>query len=565
MWGRSQRRHLEGGLLVGLLLLVAAAGAQAPLAELFGEQLDVHVVNVDVVVTDRQGNLLTDLTRDDFELFEDGRRVEIAYFSRFAEAPPPAATPAEVAEADHDDDAGARAPTIGRAPLTWAILLDHANLRPGPRNEALRHLDELLEGAMKEGDRGIVATFDGQTFRVRGQHGGDRPQLRREVEALRRERWTPGSTVMQEMAIRSQIQTVVVDALVEGPMIGLEIGALIEAEAMRTRAAIAAVGSLLDVLAGVEGRLVIVYVGAGFQLLPAISITQYWRQRFPGLANGTEAPRPEDHQPRLHVDLARLYARISASRATFYTVDAGEGAMSMLGAEDPGFLETDIATISGTERMEEIGTVRELAERTGGLYFRGNPSLPQQLAAVRGDLENYYSLGYVPADPAPGRERRIRVEVKLPGARARYREGFRARSSEEQAQDVVVTALFADRTDNPLGIAIEVGQPRRQGRARGQLLPIEVHIPVDSLAFLAEDGVNRAALDLHFAVATPDGTIWRLDSRELPLVIPAEELAAALRQRVRYSVELPYPHRGMRVAVSVHDRISDVRSVATAP
>jgi hypothetical protein len=76
---------------------------------------------------------------------------------------------------------------------------------------------------------------------------------------------------------------------------------------------------------------------------------------------------------------------------------------------------------------------------------------------------------------------------------------------------------------------------------------------------------RRPPRGARFAVASPDGTIWRLDSRELPLVIPAEELAAALRQRVRYSVELPYPHRGMRVVVSVHDRISDVRSVATAP
>src|SRR5687768_2383715 len=69
---------------------------QQPAPPQFTEEIEVRVIDVDVAVTDRQGNPLTNLTRDDFELYEDGKRVDIAYFSRIADgriadmpAPPP--------------------------------------------------------------------------------------------------------------------------------------------------------------------------------------------------------------------------------------------------------------------------------------------------------------------------------------------------------------------------------------------------------------------------------------------------------------------------------------------
>ena len=41
----------------------------------------VDLVNVGVTVTDRKGNLVSDLTLDDFELYEDGRKQTVQYFA----------------------------------------------------------------------------------------------------------------------------------------------------------------------------------------------------------------------------------------------------------------------------------------------------------------------------------------------------------------------------------------------------------------------------------------------------------------------------------------------------
>ena len=62
---------------MAVLLLAPPAGqGQQPL---FTSRIDL--VHLGVTVVDRDGNLVTDLTRDDFEVLEDGRSQEVGYFA----------------------------------------------------------------------------------------------------------------------------------------------------------------------------------------------------------------------------------------------------------------------------------------------------------------------------------------------------------------------------------------------------------------------------------------------------------------------------------------------------
>jgi Ca-activated chloride channel family protein len=44
-------------------------------------QVEVNVVNIPVTVTDDDGRFIVDLKRDDFEVYEDGVRVQLRYFT----------------------------------------------------------------------------------------------------------------------------------------------------------------------------------------------------------------------------------------------------------------------------------------------------------------------------------------------------------------------------------------------------------------------------------------------------------------------------------------------------
>jgi len=56
-------------------------------------RISVTLVQVDAVVTDRQGQQITDLKPSDFEIFEDGRRQRITNFSYIAAQPDSPAPP----------------------------------------------------------------------------------------------------------------------------------------------------------------------------------------------------------------------------------------------------------------------------------------------------------------------------------------------------------------------------------------------------------------------------------------------------------------------------------------
>jgi len=63
-------------MLASLACLALAARIQQPV---FRSGIDL--VNFSVTVTDKKGNLVTDLTAEDFEVYEDGRRQTVTYFA----------------------------------------------------------------------------------------------------------------------------------------------------------------------------------------------------------------------------------------------------------------------------------------------------------------------------------------------------------------------------------------------------------------------------------------------------------------------------------------------------
>ncbi len=545
-------------LAAATLLLLAAAATRAQTQERFVESIEVRVADVDVVVTDRDGNPLTELTRENFELYEDGTRVEIAYFSRIVEG-------RLVEDGAGKETGAARAPAEDRrAELTWAIFLDQTNMRPARRNEALRKVRAFLHGAMREGDRAIVATFDGLTFRVRGTFTGDRRALLETLSGLEREKVVGGPASREESMLRGDVERAV--GLDEGRYLGDRIFTLIESESARELNAVAAFRSMMDVMAGVEGRQAIVYIGAGFSTLPGLGVAEVWRRRFPLLANLTGAPRPEDHQAKVEKEIRALFERASGARITVYSILASDPDVGTVSAERGGAIDMDAPAIAGERAaLAQVAAARELADRTGGTSFVVNETLDVQMKAVLRDLTHYYSLGYAPEGPA-GRRKDLTVKVNVDGARVRYREALRERTAEERASDSVVAALFSSQSANALGMSIDFGEPRSTGLGRTRLIPVSVKVPVASLAFLRQGDIHRGGLTFHVALAAPDGTVWRLESREQQLEIPHAEFASALEQHVTYSFEIPQQSRTMRVAVSVQDHLApQSRSVVTVP
>src|SRR5829696_6152019 len=88
-WFYNPRMTRTARLSAGIALITCAAGISGARAQTPAEQgrpavtfqTEVDYVDVDVVVTDQQGNFVRGLTREDFQIVEDGKPVKIDTFS----------------------------------------------------------------------------------------------------------------------------------------------------------------------------------------------------------------------------------------------------------------------------------------------------------------------------------------------------------------------------------------------------------------------------------------------------------------------------------------------------
>src|SRR5690606_6668304 len=140
-----------GGLPAPAMLVLAAlvatgAAAQEPIDDVarFFESVEVRLLELDVVVVDRDGEPVEGLAAADFEVLADGVPVEIADIDAHREVG--IARPAD-------------APTAGSTlfpvsalppskPVTWLVHVDQSRLRTARRNVILRQLREFFETGM---------------------------------------------------------------------------------------------------------------------------------------------------------------------------------------------------------------------------------------------------------------------------------------------------------------------------------------------------------------------------------------------------------------------------------
>ncbi|HNX50917.1 MAG TPA: hypothetical protein PKL08_12190, partial [Thermoanaerobaculaceae bacterium] len=120
-------------LSVMTLAVLAVAGSalaqQSPPIDPVRASSQVSVVNVEVVVTDRDGKPVTDLTAADFEVSEDGKPQAITNF--LAGSLPAASTPDNAASQAPGVETGTPASEI----VSVILFVDNANLLPAQRDE----------------------------------------------------------------------------------------------------------------------------------------------------------------------------------------------------------------------------------------------------------------------------------------------------------------------------------------------------------------------------------------------------------------------------------------------
>jgi VWFA-related protein len=564
--------------IVSLLLALAVAGAPLSAQQAtFSGSVEVRVVNVDVVVLDRDGNPVTGLGRDDFELLEDGKPVPISNFLAYQEPAPGTSAAATPETPGAAPPAAPREPEIEVAPAaTWVVYLDIARLEPGPRADVLRQLRDFLGRARRPGDRFLIAYFDGNSLQLLSPLTTQPATADAAIEKLQKRRGNLSRLESERAFLKESIANVNLSengAAYEADQILDDINHLAEQEIIASHFEVSAARDLLSILSGVEGRVAILYAGAGIETRPAESLYELWKNKFAQLLGRSEVERQAEQRidprwTRMLDEYNDLLVAANGGRFTLYTIQAGRNRGPDVSAETPGELGYENPVGGDASGLREGSSLAALAAETGGRTFVASPKLGERLQAVRRDLVTYYSLGYHPEGEKPGRKRHIDVRVHRPGLRVLHRAEVSDRSWKDQATDATVTALLADSTpENPFGVSIATPapDPKQSSRGRARLQPVEVLVPLHGITLLPGDGSHKGELLFEFALRDSEGGFRRLESRTLPLQIPDADLKKALGEHVSYKIQLALTPGKYTFATTVLDQLGGGRSTAIAP
>ena len=142
---------------------------------------------------------------------------------------------------------------------------------------------------------------------------------------------------------------------------------------------------------------------------------------------------------------------------------------------------------------------------------------------MRDDLFTYYSLGYTLSSSGSDTVHRIEVEVPAhPEYELVYRRTLVEKSLETQVQDRVVSSLLLALEDNPMKLEISAGEPKPATGERW-ILPVEVAIPIHSVALLPEAGEYVGRVVLFVANRDMKGKQSDMQRRQFEIRMPPED------------------------------------------
>ncbi|HEX9945329.1 MAG TPA: VWA domain-containing protein [Thermoanaerobaculia bacterium] len=575
-----QLRALAPALLTaawGLPLLAQPPAAPAPS---FGEVVEVNVVNVEVYVTDRDGKRVTGLKKDDFAVLEDGSPVAITNFEAVA---------VQAAPAGPQGGAEPQVPSVAPAepgPESWlnlVVFVDNLHLRPESRTRAIEQLRRFLARNLRPLDRVMVATHD-LGLQVRQPFTGDPAAL---DAALRQVETLPSFGVQADQARRSALRTM--SSIHEVNPCSFEMMTPIESYAEQTRdEAQRTVGALkftVNSLAGIPGRKAVLYISDGLPSTPGEELFQVvyeicagggatsgppgdpLARSVPG-ADVTGYPATQALTDAQKYSIAErftdLAAHANANRVTFYTLQAS-GLRGFAAAEsdlDPGERALQLMAVQQVQTTNWRNSLSVMAADTGGRTMLDTNDFLPDLGRMREDFSVYYSLGYTPAHTGDGRQHRIEVKVKKPGLKVRYRRSYRDKPLAERIVDRTLAALFHGIEDNPLEIAMEIGD-QVPGANGEYAVPIRLKIPIFRLAVVNQQEIYRAKLRLLVATGDAKGGTSPVRSVEVPIQIPRKQVLNAMGQYYLYTLTLKMKGGEQRVAIAVRDELAAATSYLT--
>jgi VWFA-related protein len=526
------------------------ANGQAALSSQNVIHIEVPIVTVDVVVTDKKGKPVKGLTKADFKLLEDGTVQQISNFEYLSEDEPTG----ELASITTDRPLG------GERQNYVLFLFDNMTMDPSSQERARHAAAKFLDENLRSGDLVAIANYR-NSMQIVQNFSSNKSRLARALGVI-----ASGETAESADAGPNPAANTTFDRAQQGLR---ALGAQFDA-----RNLMIAMRELFNSMRPIKGRKSLIVFSGGLTLSADNQVDLIAAIDAANKANVTvytidakgltvDIPNPNLSNPRrMSFNSSPKISPLGSFVNAFQGSPRGGGGGTPGGGGRPGGGGAPGGTPGGTpggnpggfpggntggnsrgntggfpgnndpfdpnnnnpfgnrnpldRRLDQLtlndlkDVLLSMATETGGFYIRNSNDFNRGLGEIKSEMRNYYSLGYESNNSVhDGKFRAIKVEVHDKGLHIKYRKGY----FDKKSQD----ALAGTPAEKPLNKAIEESSPVTQlplqlttdyfyegpGQAR---TPVSVQLPISKLKMKKDKGLRSDAIDILGVALREDGS-----------------------------------------------------------
>jgi len=546
-FARPARRRAVYSVLLAVGMLSGAPAARqggSPQADTPARQnpavtfkVEINYVEVDAVVTDREGRFVPDLARDDFEIFEDGKRQGISSFGLIDIPVEKADAPLFAPRAAEPDVATNQRPFDGRV---YVLVLDDLHTEAGRTPLVRAAARRFVETQLGANDVAAVIA-------IRGNSASQEFTANKRLLKAAIDRFSGKS-------LRSATLNRVDDYNLTRGIPGAQAPRDIEEHerAFNARSTLVAIRNISDFMTNVRGRrkaLVLFSEGIDYDILDVFN-------------NMSASDVRQETQDAI--------AAATRANVSIYSVDArGLTAFPGLSAEVPGFpMDADPALRLGAQGMQDElrvmqDSLRVLSDETGGFAAVNTNDFATVFDRIRDDNSRYYVLGYYPTnDRRDGRVRKIEVRVNRPGVTVRSRKAYVAPRGKPPSSQPLETKegtspALKETLSSPLaisGLRLSASAVPFKGAGGKASVLLVVQPDGRDLRFTEKNGRYEGELELSALAVDKDGKVSQGVRQLLKMPLKAESFKTVSRMGVRLLLRIELAPGQYQLRVGALDR-----------
>jgi VWFA-related protein len=536
-------------------------------------RISTSLVQLDVVVTGKNGNVALGLGKTDFEIYENGRKQQLSFFE-FVDSGKgrTAVGPAKA----FDQAPSPQGPSAAEVRRIFAFVIDDLTIGYEDLVYVRQMLGNFVDNGMQSGDLvAIVRTVGGKGLLQ--QFTTDKSLLGRAIAAL-----TPVShqfaafnnpeppklNIRQNLATGIAVQANTTEQ--DGGIPNSDSQLDDTNKALRAFMSLGTAGFVIDSMKELPGRKSLVLISGGLPVLSANSGTESTT-----ISNFLNALTDRATRAGVAISTMDIRGLKAFSGVAGFDETPARGALGIpvagqRQASNPltnprgtggGFGRIPDETLFGDknpfDQMEGHEGLRMLAAATGGIAVLDKNSFNDGLQKIINAGDGYYLIAYTPFDAKfNGEFRKVEVRVKGEGLRVYSRRGYLAREDKSSLapptrQEQLLAAIRSPLARRDLDLeAMLLYKPAPRNRGA---IAIDLLIDPKRLSFEQIEDKQRADLDVAGFVFDQFGKLRGGFGDKISEGFKPEEYNRVVKSGLSYAANTVLPPGGYQIRIAVRD------------